>query len=77
MGSYDFGPAAVSAIFYKGWNDWRIGGAPEYGADPQDGSGVNNMNASSEGMDTTVGFVSVGMPKGAHLLSAGLGLVDA
>ena len=24
VGSYDFGPAAVSAIFYKGWNDWRM-----------------------------------------------------
>lgn len=77
VGSYDFGPAAVSAIFYKGWNDWRIGGAPDMAQILKTGSGVNNMNASSEGMDTTVGFVSVGMPKGAHYFSAGLGLVDA
>lgn len=77
VGSYDFGPAAVSAIFYKGWNDWRIGGAPDIAQILKTGSGVNNMNASSEGMDTTVGFVSVGMPKGAHYFSAGLGLVDA
>ena len=77
VGSYDFGPAAVSAIFYKGWNDWRIGGAPDMAQILKTGSGVNNMNATSEGMDTTVGFVSVGMPKGAHYFSAGLGLVDA
>ena len=77
VGSYDFGPAAVSAIFYKGWNDWRIGGAPDMAQILKTGSGVNNMNASSEGMDTTVGFVSVGIPKGAHYFSAGLGLVDA
>lgn len=77
VGSYDFGPAAVSAIFYKGWNDWRIGGAPDMAQILKTGSGVNNMNVTSEGMDTTVGFVSVGMPKGAHYFSAGLGLVDA
>lgn len=77
VGSYDFGPAAVSAIFYKGWNDWRIGGAPDMTQILKTGSGVNNMNVTSEGMDTTVGFVSVGMPKGAHYFSAGLGLVDA
>lgn len=77
VGSYDFGSAAVSAIFYKGWNDWRIGGAPDMAQILKTGSGVNNMNATSEGMDTTVGFVSVGMPKGAHYFSAGLGLVDA
>lgn len=77
VGSYDFGPAAVSAIFYKGWNDWRIGGAPDMAQILKTGSGVNNMNVTSEGMDTTVGFVSVCMPKGAHYFSAGLGLVDA
>ena len=77
VGSYDFGPAAVSAIFYKGWNDWRIGGAPDMAQILKTGSGVNNMNVTSEGMDTTVGFVSVGIPKGAHYFSAGLGLVDA
>lgn len=77
VGSYDFGPAAFSAILYKGWNDWRIGGAPDMGQILKTGSGVNNLNATSEGMDTTVGFVSVGIPKGAHYLSAGLGFIDA
>ena len=30
LGSYDFGGPAVSAIFYKGSNDWRIGGHGRY-----------------------------------------------
>lgn len=64
IGSYAFGSFAVSALFYRGWNDWRIGGAPD-------------MPAIVNGMDTTVGFMSVGKPMGAHYLSAGLGIIYA
>ena len=36
-----------------------------------------NYAATKDGMDTTVGFMSVGKPMGAHYLSAGLGVIHA
>lgn len=77
LGSWNFGGPAVSAILYKGKNDWRIGGAPDLGAILLSGSGVNNLAQSTEGLDVTTGFVSAGYPYGPHYLSAGLGIIDA
>lgn len=77
LGSWDFGGPAVSAILYKGKNDWRIGGAPDLGAILLKGSGVNNLAQSTEGLDVTTGFVSFGYPYGFHYFSAGLGVVNA
>ena len=76
LGSYDFGGPAVSAIFYKGSNDWRIGGAPDMDNMIKGVGGLTNYADSEDGMDLTVGFVSVGYPMGAHFFSAGLGIIN-
>lgn len=39
--------------------------------------GSTNYADSEDGMDLTVGFVSVGYPMGAHFFSAGLGVINA
>lgn len=77
LGSYDFGGPAVSAIFYKGSNDWRIGGAPDMADMIKGVGGSTNYADSEDSMDLTVGFVSVGYPMGAHFFSAGLGVINA
>lgn len=77
LGSWNFGGPAVSGMIYHGKNDWRIGGAPDLRKILLTGSGVDNLDQSTEGLDVTTGFVSFGYPYGQHYFSACLGVVNA
>ena len=69
IASYDFGGPAISAVYYHGKNDWRVGAAPDLNKFvPKDTS-----EQSEKGLKSDALFFSAAYPMGQHHWSASLG----